>query len=78
MQAQESVKNLHVKLVVFQFMSRCGLFQLVSAWVVDCFLCSFIGAKLRNVSLGCVRARLKAGFTTGVSVLSGPAFGGWT
>lgn len=80
MQAQESVKDSDVKLVVFQFMSRRGLIQLVPAWVVDCFLCSFIGAKLHNVSLGCARARLKAGSTTAVSLLSGlsSAFGGWT
>lgn len=52
MQAQESVRSLDVKLGVFQFMSRFGLTHLVPAWVVDSSLCSFIGAKLHNVSLG--------------------------
>lgn len=67
-----------MKLIVFQFINRFGLTQLVPAWVVDCFLCSLIGAKLHNVSLGCARARLKAGSTTGVSLLSGLSsiFGG--
>jgi len=67
-QVQEFVRDLVVKLVVFQSVNRCGLIQLVLAWVVDCFLCSFIGAKLRNASLGCARARLKAGSMTGVSL----------
>lgn len=48
MQAKESVRSLDVNLV-FQFMSRCGLFQLVPNWMAGCFLCSFIGAKLHNV-----------------------------
>ncbi|KAM6284921.1 solute carrier family 22 member 15 isoform 4-T4 [Spheniscus humboldti] len=80
MQVQEFVRDLDVKLVVVQSMNRFGLTQLVPAWVVDCFLCSFIGAKLHNVSLGCARARLKAGATIGVSLLSGllSVVGGWT
>lgn len=69
MQAQEFVRDLDVKLVVFQSMSTFELTQLVPAWVVDCFLCSSIGAKLYNVSLGYARARLKAGSTTGVSLV---------
>lgn len=80
MQVQEFVRDLDVKLVVVQSVNRFGLTQLVPAWVVDCFLCSFIGAKLHNVSLGCARARLKAGATIGVSLLSSllSVFGGWT
>lgn len=66
MQVQEFVKDLDVKLVVLQSVNRFRLTQLVTAWVVDCSLCSFIGAKIHNVSLGCARARLKAGSTTGV------------
>lgn len=42
-----------MKFVVFQPVNRFGLAQLVPAWVIDCFLCSFISAKLHNVSLGC-------------------------
>lgn len=63
MQAQEFVRDLDVKLVVFQTVNRFGLIQLVPVWVIDCFLCSFIGAKLHNVSLRCARAKLKAGAT---------------
>lgn len=68
-QVQEIVRDLDAKLLVFQSMNRFGLIQLVPVWVVDCFLCSFIGAKLHNVSLRCARARLKAGATTAVSLL---------
>ena len=79
MQVQDFVKDLDVKLV-FQSVNRFGLIQLATAWVVDCFLSSFIGAKLHNVSLGCARARLKAGSMTAVSLLFGlsSVFGGWT
>lgn len=69
-QTQDLVKDLDVKLV-FQSTNRFGLAQLIPAWVVDCFLCSFIGAKLHNVSLGCATAKLKADSSAGVSILSG-------
>lgn len=78
-QTQALVKDLDVKLA-FQSLNRFGLAQLVPAWVVDCFLCSFIDAKLHNVSLGCATARLKADSSAGVSILCGLSsiFGGWT
>lgn len=38
--------------------------------MADCFLCSFMGARLCNVSLGCARVSLKGGAMAGVSHLS--------
>lgn len=59
-----------MKLVVFQSVGRFRFIPLAPAWVADCFLCFFIGARLRNVSLGCARVSLKGGAMAGVSHLS--------
>lgn len=39
--------------------------------MADCFLCSFVGARVRGVSLGCARIKLEFIAMTSVSLLSG-------
>lgn len=39
--------------------------------MADCFLHSFVGVRVHDVSLGCARIKLKIVTMTGVSLLSG-------